>query len=706
MNDEVTRKSTEVFHSLLDYAADAIILVSDEALILAANKSAAELLYFSKEELLGMDAGNLVPEEAQDDVSIIWDTLKENDSLVSEIQLKRKDGSLIQVEVSRKTLPDGNGTIAVVRDITARKRVEAELAEHKAQLALFIEHSPAALAMFDADMNYLTTSRRWLTDYGLTGQQVIGKSYYEVSPETALRLKEVHERCLKGAREVNEEDFFMRANGNLVWLRWEIHPWHKASGEIGGIMIFTELLTERKKATLLFNHHFENSPDTILVVNRGLKIESINKPQMNGHSSQDIVGKTCMEVFPEESREVTRESVESCFVNGKVIEIENKLSKDRWVRSRFVPIVTNGLTNYIMIIASEITERRQAEEQLRKSEERHRALVENISDGLVLIDKTWNVVYQSPSVERIVGFTIADRKGRKAVDFVHPDDRDLFQEQYKKARNSPGMPVQGQYRTRHKHGYYIWIEVFVVNLLHNRAVESYVVVYRDVSERHKFEEQQLLMSSIVNSSDDAIISKTLDGIVTSWNEGAEKVLGFVAKDIIGKSIDVIIPAELYEEEAEVLRRIREGKSLDHVETQRAKKDGTLIDVSLTISPIKDSTGKVVGASEILRDITESKKSEAQLRQQNEKLSEVAFLQSHIVRGPLTTILGLIDLIDFNNPADPENLELLPMLQTVAKELDVVIHEIVQKTWEIKSMTADKGNTDRQLASDADSTKEG
>ncbi len=691
---------------MLDYAADAITIVSDESIIFYANKSASDLLRFSKEELLGMDAGNLVPDETKEDVSRIWDTLKKNDSLVSEILLKRKDGSLVEVEVSRKVLPDGNGTIAVMRDITQRKRVEAELAEHKAQLALFIEHSPAALAMFDLHMNYMTTSRRWLTDYGLAGQQIIGKSYYEVSPETALRLKEVHERCLKGAKEANQEDFFMKANGNLVWLKWEMHPWYKAGGEIGGIMIFTELLTERKKATLLFNHHFENSPDTILVVNRGLKIESINKPEMNGLLSKDIVGKTCMEVFPEESREITRENVEKCFVTGKVLEIENKLSKDRWVRSRFVPIVTNELTNYIMIIASEITERKQAEDQLRKSEERHRALVENISDGLVLIDKAWNVVYQSPSVERIVGFTIADRKEKKAIDFVHPDDRELFREHYRKAHNSPGMPVQGQYRTRHKGGYYIWIEVFIVNLLHNKAVGSYVVVYRDVSERHKFEEQQLLMSSIVNSSDDAIISKTMDGIVTSWNEGAEKTLGFAPNDIIGKSIGLIIPAELHQEEEEVLSRIREGKSLDHVETRRMKKDGTLIDVSLTISPIRDSTGKVVGASKILRDITESKRSEAQLRQQNEKLSEVAFLQSHIVRGPLTTILGLIDLIDFNNPSDPENLELLPMLQTVAKELDVVIHEIVQKTWEIKSMTADKGNAEKQITSDAGTTKKG
>jgi len=128
------------------------------------------------------------------------------------------------------------------------------------------------------------------------------------------------------------------------------------------------------------------------------------------------------------------------------------------------------------------------------------------------------------------------------------------------------------------------------------------------------------LASIINSSDDAILSKTLDGIITSWNNGAEKTFGYTSMEVIGKSISILIPPHLQKEEKEIIEKIHKGKAVDHYETERVRKDGRVIDVSLTISPIKDNYGKIIGASNISQDITDRKKAKADYVWVNEELT--------------------------------------------------------------------------------------
>ena len=115
-------------------------------------------------------------------------------------------------------------------------------------LELFIEHAPAAIAMFDTNMKYIAVSRRFLTDYGIEAQDIIGKSHYDVFPELSERVKEIHKRCLAGATERCEEDPFQRANGKLEWIRWEIRPWFDQAGQVGGIVLFSEVVTQQVEA--------------------------------------------------------------------------------------------------------------------------------------------------------------------------------------------------------------------------------------------------------------------------------------------------------------------------------------------------------------------------------------------------------------------------------------------------------------------------
>jgi PAS domain S-box-containing protein len=167
-------------------------------------------------------------------------------------------------------------------------------------------------------------------------------------------------------------------------------------------------------------------------------------------------------------------------------------------------------------------------------------------------------------------------------------------------------------------------------------------------ERTRADEALRRLAAIVETSDDAIISKDLEGIIASWNRGAERLFGYTAREAIGRPVTMLMLPEQIDEEPGILARIRRGERIDHYETVRRRKDGTLLDISLSVSPIVDSDGKVVGASKIARDITDRKQAEAALREADRRKDEFLAMLSHELRNPLAPMTNAVELLKQGN----------------------------------------------------------
>jgi PAS domain S-box-containing protein len=302
--------------------------------------------------------------------------------------------------------------------------------------------------------------------------------------------------------------------------------------------------------------------------------------------------------------------------------------------------------------------RKRAEEELRKRSEWLRITLASIGDAVISTDAEGRVTFMNGVAESLTGWTQSEATGRPLADVFQ-----IVNEGTREPGANPALRAL-------KEGTVVGLANHTILIARDRTERfiddsaapirddsgvavGAVLVFRDVTERRNAEEAQARLAAIVESSQDAIISKTLDGVIRSWNTGAERLFDYPAHEAIGQPITLIIPPDRRDEEFEILARISQGERIEHFETVRVSKQGRLIDISLTVSPIRDRDGRIIGASKIARDITDRKRVDKALDEANQRKDQFIALLAHELRNPLAPLrngLQVLRLADTDTSA--------------------------------------------------------
>ncbi|MGH8217906.1 MAG: PAS domain S-box protein [Steroidobacteraceae bacterium] len=273
----------------------------------------------------------------------------------------------------------------------------------------------------------------------------------------------------------------------------------------------------------------------------------------------------------------------------------------------------------------------------------------SIGDAVIITDDEGRASFLNPVAESLTGWTSEEAQGEplaRVLHIVNERTRAPVHDLAAKVLRTgliQGLANHSVLLSRSGREIPIDDSAAPIRLQDGRTI-GVVIVFRDITERRRSELRSAWLASIVESTDDAIVSKNLDGTITSWNPAAGRLFGYSAAEIIGKPITTIIPRELHAEEHYILQCLRRGERIDHFDTVRLAKDGRRIDVSLSISPIRDEDGQVVGASKIARDITDRKKLESGLREEQRLKDEFLATLGHELRNPIAPIYTAAELL--------------------------------------------------------------
>ena len=319
---------------------------------------------------------------------------------------------------------------------------------------------------------------------------------------------------------------------------------------------------------------------------------------------------------------------------------------------------------------------------LKLSELCYRRVFECAHDGILILNAdTGEIEDANPFMTELLGYTHDQFLGK------HLWEIGLFKDLEQSKAAFCELQEKGYIRyedlpLQDKNGVHRQVE-FVSNVYEVGDGKAIQCNIRDITERKRAEQRLAYFSAIVNASQDAIIGKTLEFIVTSWNAGAERLYGYTAEEVIGESIGILQPGDRPNEFPSLMARVTHGESIDNFPTVRRRKDGTLIDVSLTLSPIKDTRGETIGVSAIARNITEAVRSKRQLQEQTKQLAGEARLKdeflamlAHELRNPMAPICNGIDVLRILPPGGEEAKQILNMMEEQTHNLVRLIDDLL------------------------------
>ncbi|RPI63507.1 MAG: PAS domain S-box protein, partial [Ignavibacteriales bacterium] len=692
ISEEALRKSEERWQFALEGSNDGVWDWNINTNEVYFSSRWKEMLGFSDNEILN-EIGEWEKRIHPQDLEYVKDELQkyfrgELPNYDLEHRLLCKDGLykyvLARGKVMKRNL-DGSPArmVGTHKDITEQKHSEDIIKRSERLLKLFIENSPAAIAMFDREMNYIIASKRYIEDFNIKLENIIGISHYDVFPYMSERLKKIHKHCLEGAIEKCAEDTFPQSNGKIDWVKWELQPWFEHNGEIGGLIFFSEVITDRKNAEekikqkdLEFRKLSSNVSDMIFQFTRRpdgtyfVPIASEGIKNIFGCSPEDVLEDftPIVKVILSEDIDRVIEDIEYSAKNFSKFDCEFRVQipgkSIQYIYAKSTPErLDDGSITWFGFNA-DVTERKQAEQEIIENREKFKQLFTSLHDGFalheILVDKNgrpvdYRFLEANPAYENMTGLKVSEIIGRTVREII-PTIENYWIEIYGKVALT-GKPVK--------------FENYVHQLKKHFRIHAYspsknkfACITEDITEAKKSETKINQLSLAVEQSPVIVIITDTKGIIEYVNPKFTELTQYTFEEAIGKSPAILKSGHTTEAEyKEMWQTILFGNEWSGI-FHNKKKDGQMFWESAKISPIRNSVGKITHFVALKEDITQRVEIEKELEEYRNSLELIVARRT--------------------NEIERINKELLSEIEK-KKQTEILLHQSLEKEKELNQL---------------------
>jgi PAS domain S-box-containing protein len=630
---DVTRRKqavakAELLDAIVEYSDDAIIGLTLDGVITSWNPAAERMYGYSSKEVIGR-SHRLIPQGRAGELDAVLARIKDGQYVEhAETILVRKDGTAVPVSIAAAPIRDEDGAVvgasAVHRDVTEQRRAF----EAAQRMAAIVDGSDDAIIGETLEGVITSWNPAATSMFGYSSEEIIGKSVGLLIPEDqAGEAKAVVARISAGQHVEHLETFKVRKDATVFPILLTVSPIRDADGAVVGASVICRDMTEQVQAAKVlaetswqYRLLAENASDLVVLASPDGVITWVSPSVTRtlGWATVELLGTRLVDLIDPEDVGATAAAREVLYSGHKpasppggfLVRIRTKPGQYRWMSGGATP-VTDESGVYVGVVSGlrDVEDLVQAQEAAEAGEAALRATLDSLLDPHVRLEAVRDESGQ------ITDFVYVDANPA-ACAYNRIDYQDLIGRRLLDLQpGSVGAGLLEQYRQVVETGEPLVLDdsVYAQELLGGqprrydvraaRVGDGLSYTWRDVTDRRQAFETAQRLAAVIASSDDAIIARTLEGTITSWNPAADAMFGYSSAEVIGKSVDLLIPEDRVDEMVAILAKIRAGQHVDHLQTVRVRKDGTVFPVSLTVSPIRDPGGSIIGASVTGRDMT-------------------------------------------------------------------------------------------------------
>jgi PAS domain S-box-containing protein len=561
-----------------------------------------------------------------------------------EFRIVRPDGTIRWVasngEFYRSGKDQAGLLVGMAADITEHRQAEEALRKSEEKFSKAFRRSPMTMTLTSMkDHRYIEVNEAYERGTGWHRDEVIGRTPMDIGLWLYPTKREEFTAQLLADGIVRDFEVIFRTKDGEVRTGVGAAELIEIDGEACALSVIADV-TDIKKADearrlseLRFSQFFETLPEYCYISSPTGEILDANLAACValGYRKDELLGKSLSDLFASEPLPRIIGMLEKWNGTGSLrneeVHILTKQGQERIVllNTGFVKDAEGKPVQAASVLV-DITDRKRAEEALGESQNHLQSIIASALDAIIVIDEDQRIVLFNSAAEMMFGFRAREAIGSSIDQFIPQHFRTAHRVQVGEYGAS-GAAVQMMRERNLVYGLRATGQEFPIETslsqTESRGRKLFTAIIRDVSARQEAEDARARYAAIVESSDDAIISLDLEGVIVSWNSGARRMYGYSTEEVRGQPIAILIPPELREYEAQLFQRLRSGEMIRHYETVRVTKKKERLDVSLTISPLRDRDGKTIGISKISRDITDRNRASAALRESEERFRLIA-----------------------------------------------------------------------------------